>query len=288
MRNIKLAFFCAGTNFLKWHKNLTVLMAALVWGVLTVYYTKGLTEFCIAEGHYISPWVLPFYLDSPYGVFLYVAVLIILFAHAPFCDVATPFALIRTGKCTWFMGQVLYIVGASFLTVAYTYGCILVTLLPCLGYTNEWGGVLIGLTEDPSLIAGYTEGIRPNAYIVQSYSAIEATVITFLLIWLTSVFVGCIILFFNTVVASGAGVYVATLLACWTYFTELGSMLFYRGVQSTAIFMWCSLKWLYPINTDALSVNTAVGIQLAFIAVSVIASTAAFCKRDTQFEKGMS
>ena len=290
MRELKRIFYCAGTNFRKWYKNPAIWMIALLWLILLLENNLGLPMFCLKNGYTITPWLLPFSMINYTTLFMMVLVLTVLFAQAPFCDVSVPFTMVRTGKRAWFLGQVLYIIGAALLFTLYTCACLGLLVAPCAGFSMDWGGVLRGLATDPGQFQdGYAMALSISPQIIARYTPLEATTHSFLLIWLTAVLVGCTILFFNVVFRHGLGVIFAILLMCWTYATEfnrsgqigrLGAWL-----KATNIYHWCSLTHLAPIDVKGMPLPQAVMIDLLLIAVMIVWSMIYFCRKDTLFEK---
>lgn len=286
MRDLKTAFFIARCELKKWRTSSTVWSMAFLWGCLMVYFTRGITEFCFAVDMRVTPWAFPFLLDDHSQMIMYVALLIILFAHAPFCSQQTPFTLIRSGKLPWFWGQMLYIVMASLIAPLYTFGVMLLTLLPRLGFSTDWGGVLRSLALDSELLTdrGISTVIRPSNEIIQEYTAIEATVQTLLMLWLLGILLGTVILLFNLVIRPGAGIVAAACMGAWSFFTVLGIGVYGEWIQSTAICLWYSLYFLKPVLQVGVTLPVAVAIQLGIVLVCFIVSTLLFCRRDTVFE----
>ena len=289
LSEVQAALYCAGTNFRKWYRNPTIIVLALVWLAYTYHACHGLTDFCVDNGYYIHPWVLPFYTDNTHANFMYICMLMLLFAQAPFCDATVPFTMIRTGKRAWFLGQVLYIAGASLVFLLFHYGAMLLVLAPALGFSPNWGGVIEGLAKNSSLMQEYdTTLLEFNPQLINDYGPWEATWKTMLLLWLTSMFVGYLILFFNAMVKPGVGIIVTGGMACWTKFAgSVHGMLTYGAwISKTALFYWGSLSGLYPMRSGSVPAETAVPIQLGIIAVCIVVSTVVFSRKDTVFEKG--
>lgn len=288
MRSIRTVFFCAGTNFRKWYKNPTILILGLIWFVFNMNFAQGVAEMCLDNGYRISPWLLPFYINNYYTIFMYVIALVILFSQAPFCDTTTPFTMIRTGKLSWCIGQVLYIIGASFVFVAATYGLLLLFIAPGMGYSADWGGVIEGLAEDDSLLREYNSYIGISGSIVREYTAIEATVLTFLLMWLTASLIGSMMLLFNILFRRGIGMVAVGVVAGWTWFaSHIGMFTYGFWMAKTTLLNWCSLHSMSPVNSYGVTLSTAVTVELVLMAVCIGISIPVFCKRDTQFEKNL-
>ncbi len=284
MRNIRNAFGCARINFLKWRGNLMVVLLLLMWVLYIVLQTRPLTAFCMENDYVITPWVLHMLGVTPQ--FISTILYITLFSHAPFSSQTVPFTMIRTGKRTWLIGQVVYIVAASFVLVLLTYVSMLITLSPCLGFSAGWGGVLTGLSQDSSMLYKVECLLYSNRAVINRYSAIEGTLIAFGVRWLNAVLVGTMVLFFNTVVRRGSGLTAAVACAAFSLLAKEGAGLVMglTGIKKMAVFFWGDLNNLSPIDPKGIDIRWAVIIQLLLIAAFILCSIIAFCKKDTQFD----
>ncbi len=284
MCEFRYAFFCAGTNFRKWYKNPTIAMLTVLWAVFLVRFLFGTSLFCVKSGYRITPWVLPFCLNNTYTLLIFSIMVLILFSQAPFCDTTVPFTMVRTGKQWWFVGQMLYIIGASFAFTVFTAGCIFLIFAPCMSYDAGWGGVIVGLAEQPSLIAEYSTFFAVNPAILRHYTPWKATLYTFLLQWLSCVMIGFVILCLNTVVRPGIGVIVSAAIAFWCPFAKLQQYNYGSWVFYTMLFQWSSLDMMAPIQARGPSITLAVSVELLCIVMMAVISTIVFCRRDTIFE----
>lgn len=286
MRELKTALFIARCNFTKWRSNSTVWSMGFLWTCVIVYLSRGMTEFCSIKNMLVTPWAFVFLLDGHSQMIMYVALLIILFAHAPFCSQHTPLLLIRSGKQSWFAGQVIYILLTALIVPLYTFVVLLLVLLPRLGFSLDWGGVLRSIAMDSGLVAqhGISTVIHPSQAVIEHYSAVEATVLTLLMLWLLGVLMGTTILFFNLALKPGAGIVVAACMGAWSYFTVLGFWVYTTAIQRYAICLWYTPSYLKPLNSNSVSLPVAAGIQLGLCLIFIVCSTVLFCRRDTVFE----
>ncbi len=287
MGKIKKSICCAGVNFLKWRRSLNTILLFLLWFAWSTEQLRPVAQYCQDNGYVISPWILPFQISDVNTILVYVFTLIVLFANAPFCDTTASFVMIRTGKSSWFHGQLLYIFGAGFVLTLFTYAGALVTLAPCLGFSMKWGGVLTGLAEQPSLMSGYDRHISPKLSIIQTYSAWEATLWAFLLLWGMAVLVGSILLFFNMAVRPGAGVIAVAAIEGFTIFTRHAPGLGAGKAELMRwdVFHWCSMHHIQPVDAGSPVAPWQV-VLFFFITAGVLGLCGAwmFCRRDTVFE----
>ncbi len=281
MRDLRAAFFCAGINFRKWHKSPTILLLAVLWALYLLHVVIDIPVFCFENGYYITPWVLPFVFARSPVTLVYGCALTILFAQAPFCDVSSPFVMVRTGKRAWFWGQIIYILGAALIFALFTCGCVYLYFAPCMAWDPGWGGVLRGLSEDGSLTQmGY---YNVSALILRTYTPVQATVYAFLLMWLSATLTGMLLLFCNVVIRNGIGTIIVSAMACWSYFAIGAYRWLGDWVCRTALLQWNSLYAMSPIITRGAEPVEAIVVQLILIAACAVTSTVVFCKKDTLF-----
>ncbi len=283
MRNIWAAFLCAGSNFRKWRKNPTIILLAVVWSLFLISYFIEVPAVSLQRGSNIIPWLMPFTLIHPLNRFLFCTVMIVLFAQAPFSDISTPFAMIRTGRLSWFLGQILYILGTSAVVTLFTFVCTVLVTVPCMDLRMDWGPRLYRIVLDVAL--------RENEMaesIMTSYSVWEAMWHTAKLQFLTGTLIGSMILFFN-MFRQGLGMLVTSAVAAWSLFAMYGrdSVRNYgRAIYRTAILQWSSLFSLHPmIEKEGVPMGDAVNTMVWLIAVFLIGSIILYYKRDAHFNR---
>ena len=182
MDEVRKVLFCVRANLSKWKRNPVVLSLALCWFSLIYDWCIPLTRFCFAVDARITPWLFPF-LMQPHAIIIYVVLLTLFFAHAPFCNQHSPLTMIRMSKRTWFIGQVAYIAAASLMATLFTLGSMLLVLAPWLGFSINWGGVLQSLAEHTIRLEDYGLQMKAGPYLplMVEYGPLEATVQTLLL-----------------------------------------------------------------------------------------------------------
>ena len=282
MRNIRAIFLCAGSNFRKWRKNPTIILMAVVWALFLISHFIEVPALCLQRGSTMVPWLMPFALIRPLNRFLFCVVLIVLFAQAPFSDISTPFAMIRTGRLSWFLGQILYVFGTSAIVTLFTFVCSALMTVPCMDPQLEWGPRLYRMILDVAL-----EGNGVAEPIMASYSVWEALWQTAKLQFLTGVLIGSMILFFN-MFRQGVGILVASAAAAWSLFAMYGQGVYNytRAIYQTAILQWSSLFSLAPIvERDGVVMREAVSTMSGLIAVFLIGSIILYYKRDAHFNR---
>lgn len=160
----------------------TVLLVAAIFSWTQIH---GIRKYAAGQGLGVSCWYYPFLFSiSICALFLYFG-LVLLFCNAPFVDGQQMFVILRSGKKTWFRGQIFYIILSSIGYFTYIFILSIVMYLPHLGITSEWGTVLWEFVRNPGITDGL--GAAINARTLSIFSPIKAC----LLIWLVNVLAGC-------------------------------------------------------------------------------------------------
>ncbi|MDE7424944.1 MAG: hypothetical protein K2N51_14855 [Lachnospiraceae bacterium] len=160
----------------------TVLLVAVIFAWTQI---KGIREYAVSQGLGVSCWYYPFLFSTSICVlFLYFG-LVLLFCNAPFVDGQQMFVILRSGKKTWFRGQIFYIILSSIGYFTYIFILSIVMYLPYVGITGKWGTVFREITRNPALTSGLGFGVNERA--LDIFSPIRGC----LLIWLTNILIGC-------------------------------------------------------------------------------------------------
>ena len=129
-------------NFLHWRsdpKHITAILYLLLYSYNRLY---GLVDYTSSLGTTISPWVLPF-MPCMGSSFLPIMLgYILLISDAPFRTRQQRFVIQRTGKRTWMMGQILYVLAMSVGFALMMWILSWIWLFPRLEWSRDWGSTL--------------------------------------------------------------------------------------------------------------------------------------------------
>ena len=132
--------------------------------------------------------------------------IILMFSNAPFKNNDSLFCVMRTGYTKWCVGQLLYIISASFI---YTISLFVLTNICCiktLGYSLTWGKTFSTLR----MVDNFKYPV-PSKIQIQ-YSPSEALLHTMLLIFFLSLLFGLIIFLMASIFGKSSGVFVTVTL----------------------------------------------------------------------------
>ena len=253
MRDLVLIQKCAGVNFKKWRTMPQIWMSAVVIAVFACWNLSGVLEYSVASGIRITPWILPHFFCMPAMQGVYAALTIVLFSAAPFRDSFSQFLEIRVGKQRWIQAQMLYILEASAVYVLYYVVITVIMILPRIFVTADWGMLITSLATNPSGPSDYgitVTGISFAPEIITAYSAPQAMILTMLLMWLVSCFLGFLIFGCHIAFSAETGIILAGFFGFLAYFSNyVGMMTFGTKILYVSPVNWISLGYLDVYGT---------------------------------------
>jgi len=185
-------------SFRKWTTNYRIWIAAILLLILTHKYTKDYAVFCANMNIKMSPYIFPFIYSAKYIKILFFAPLLMIFCDAPFVDHSQPYIIYRSGRMSWSIGQIVYIVITSAMYFAFL---MLISNLFILKYVDfsisGWGKVFGTLANtDAYMVMGLRSYISGRA--LAHFTPQQAMVYTFVLSWLSGIFLGLLIYLINS------------------------------------------------------------------------------------------
>ena len=286
MRSVKAMVLCVRISLSKLLSNPKTYVMLAIMAIFHYYSYAPLATIARYYEISVTPWVFPFYMSRVPMLTVFGGLCILLFSDAPFLDSYSQFVIARCGRRPFILGQILYILAASFLFTVCMLLFSLLYILPVMEWSTDWGTLLNTLAQSSSLRfeeqAGVSLSISVGEELLQLVSPIRATSVAFLCMWLVTAFLGIVISFFNVVVKKMSGVVAAGVLVGLSYFTVYwGAMTIGRWLLFISPVSWSrigDLDWtdsgMWPSPTYAVVVLT-VGIVLLGVGGAV-----KFCRRD--------
>ena len=149
----------AQLNFLHWKSNPKYCTAILYIALYSYNRLYGLGDYAASLERSISPWILPF-IPCMGSSFLPIMLgFVLLVSDAPFRTKQQRFVIQRTGKRTWMVGQLLYILAISIGFTILIWILSWIWILPHMEWNRDWGSVLktAALNGVPSTYGVYME-----------------------------------------------------------------------------------------------------------------------------------
>ncbi|MGN0384170.1 MAG: hypothetical protein ACI4DS_07860 [Eubacterium sp.] len=188
-------------NIRKWQSNNRIKMVFAFAVLCTFMYTTGISDVSKTIGIKVSPWIFPFMFTHRYMKITFMIPVVFLFSDAPFIDANQMYVMIRSGRKRWCGGQLLYIIAASF-----NYALVLLLSSIIFNINNmyldtEWGE-LLGSAGTAGLLNAYGhqyDTVSISGGIVKYYTPLQAMFFSFVLMWLSFIFLGMIMYLVNII-----------------------------------------------------------------------------------------
>ena len=285
MRSVKATLFCVKISVSKLLSNPKTLVILAIMVIFHYYNFAPILTIARYYGISVTPWVFPFYMSHPSMLTVFGGLCILLFSDAYYLDAYSQFIIARCGRRSYILGQLLYILAASFLFTVCMLLLSLLYILPVMEWSTDWGTLLHTLAQSPEVVGeqtGASLSIGIDEALLQMASPITVTSMAFICMWLVTAFLGIVMSFFNVVVRKMSGVIAAGVFVGLSYFTVyFGPSIIGRWLLYISPVSWSRinvLDWYYsgilPSPTYAVVVLT-LGIVLLGAGSAV-----KFCRRD--------
>lgn len=215
-------------NFRKWGTNPRIYILFLVLGGFIYHVMQSFVSAAEMLETGITPWMLPFLCSDLYAGLYILLGFVLLFCDAPFVDRHQPYAIIRIGKSRWMAGQLLYIVMASFIYTLSIQMMAFISLFPVLSLEMDWGTFLYTISQIP--IEEVNPLIKIGYDVIVKYTPLNATLLSFLLIWLEGILIGFLLFAFNLHFKRTVGTVVVCFYAMAFWLVE--------GLMNDKPFLW--------------------------------------------------
>lgn len=169
---------------------------------------QGVLDFSRDVSIPVTPWGFPHFTSDFICQLVIMAGAVALFCDAPFKSKIETYILPRAGYTAWVSGQCIYIIVLSFLYAFTILVCTILPLLPNVTFDQGWGKIWGSLART---MAGGQYGIPFNVddYLVGAYKPIQATLLSFLLTWACSVWLGLLAYLVNSLTGTYAGTFLS-------------------------------------------------------------------------------
>lgn len=208
LQSAKCCAKIAVQNILSWAQNYRMIMLVLLLFVSLAQYCTELNSYSENLGAKINGFgILPmlYNINNGFTIRLIIQLgIVLMFSNAPFKNNDSLFCVMRTGYAKWCVGELIYIVSASFI---YTVSLFLIANILCvknLTYSLKWGRTFLSMQRTGAFVFN-----SPKKILLQ-YKPLEALLHTMLLIFLLSVFFGLLIFLMSSLVGRSSGVILAS------------------------------------------------------------------------------
>ena len=217
--------------------------------IFCYYIFVPMTRLAMAYRTGIPPAAFVFYLSFYRMLVLHGGVTVFLFSDLLASDSFTLWQILRMGKRSYILGQILYVFLLSFLNVTILYLFSLILTAPVLTSFSEWGKLMYTMARNlgsMSEVTGILASFGINEMILNTMSPLDAIGSGMLMLWLTSSFIGTTILFFTVFLNRETGIIVCGIMVSMTMFAMFTGLV--------TIGKWLNyispLSWSYIGNLD--------------------------------------
>lgn len=261
MDSIKRIMHLCMNNIRRWAANPRCYVIAVLGAVWIHYLVSPILTFSQAVDVKVTPWAFPFTLIDWYPPMVIMLGVVLLFCDAPFMNNSTPYECIRSGKKYWVLGQLLYVVTASLIFVLLLVLVSILCLAPNIDFSSGWGKIYNTLAQTN---AGIGQVFIPISYrIILSYSPLDATLLTALILFLETIFVGLVMFALNMITKRIGGVFAGMLLAFLPAFASVVGIPQFYYFAPTA---WANLDML---DITGRSMFPSLSYALCFLIISI-------------------
>lgn len=198
MNFLKTALRISAQNFRKWQTDYRIWTIAFFIIILTLIYVDDIKKVADYLGSEVPVWVFPFLYPKPYQKALFTLPVVLMFCDAPFVDKNQVFVMMRTSKIKWLCGQLFYIISAAAVYYLFIFAISILFTIIYGGFSLEWGKTLTEMAYDGNLayVAG-AGSLTVSQKTVKYFTPLLACFYTYLMSWLTAVFLGLLVFVLN-------------------------------------------------------------------------------------------
>lgn len=269
MNCLKTVFHISAQNFRKWQTDYRIWTIAAFLVILTLIYVH---DFKAVADHlnYKAPiWIFPFMYTKSYAKVLFTLPVILLFCDAPFIDKNQMFVMMRTSRTKWLCGQIIYIISAGGVYYFFIFAVSILSMIFFGEPSLDWDKPIVTMaynSSEASSAGVYSLNISRTT--VEFFTPLLACFYTFIMSWLSAVFLGLLIFACNLFtgsrvwgIASGSFFVVLTLVAKLRKYLDRFSPI-----------TWSTLD---GIDVGGLTVRPSIGYCASAYAFLIIGSIAA-------------
>lgn len=196
-------------NIRKWTATPRIYILGILLVIFVYFYVSPIINFSSSVGYRVTPWAFPYFTDFVITQLLMMLGIVFLFCDAPFTDLGYPYFLIRSGRISWAVGQVFYIMLGTAIYFLFIVLISMLILLPNIFPSFEWGKVLSTLAQT-NVGPSFNLLLPINEQIQFLYTPIQALGFSLLLEWCAGTILGLVIFITNMFVGRAMGAIIAS------------------------------------------------------------------------------
>lgn len=264
---VKNVFRIAAQNFRKWQTDYRIWTIAFFLITMTLIYTDDVKQVADFHGYDMPIWIFPFLYSQFYTKVVFTIPVILMFCDAPFVDKNQIFIMMRTSRTNWLCGQILYIVLASGIYYLFIFAISIILTVFYSGFSLDWGKTLTAIAYDSSVAfeAGVSS-LSISPIVVEYFSPLLACYFTFIMSWLSAIFLGLLVFACNLLTGS----------RLWGIIAGSFFVAFTINAHWQSPILWLSpISWgtLDKINVGGLTVRPSFTYCICILALLILVLT---------------
>lgn len=282
--HFKKAVLVTGSNFICWRKDYRIWFVFLIEGFLVCRYLSGITRYGLETNTTCTPFLLAvLFTDGTIAngllkVLIYFG-LIVLLCNAPFRDQRIHYLVIRSGKKAWWLGECLYILGASLVYILFLALISMLAVAPVITWKPFWGSAMNRILREGSEVMNeYLNHLLVPSEIIHTIYPFAAQWMTALIGWLSFSALGFLIFLVNELtgtfmLGSLAAAFFVLLdpIVRWLAFARSRYWWYYASpVSWSSIEHWDMLGVNRPLNGMAVVFCNAALLILLALATRIV------------------
>lgn len=255
-------------NLLYWRRNIKISCVFIICFGYLFMILAPIKEFVTEVNGKITPWIFPFLTTDINNVLFFLILVVVLLCDVPLLFDYQKYVILRIGKIQWILGQIFYIFLVILLFWISIYLFSVIPFAFNISFSNSWGKILntlslTNITNELNISMDF------NYKIINNFTPLKATLLSFLLSFLVSSLLGLIILYFNTYKIKMLGIIISIILIFTHHFAYLASGYWVYNISPIS---WISLTVLNTTSsrTNMPSINTAILILILLIIILTI------------------
>ena len=269
MNYLKTIFHIAAQNFRKWQTDYRIWTIAVFLLILTLMCADDFKTLADFLDNKAPVWIFPFLYMSSTAKVLFTLPVILLYCDAPFIDKNQMFVMMRTSRTKWLCGQIIYIISAGGVYYFFIFAVSVLSVIFSGEPSFEWDKVIVTAAYDSSvLVKADVASLTISRTTVEFFTPLLACFYTFIMSWLSAVFLGLLIFACN--LFTGSRIWGIASSSFFVVLTLVAKLRKYLDRFSPVT--WSSLD---GIDVGGLTVRPSIGYCTSAYAVLIIGLTAA-------------
>lgn len=269
MSFLKTIFRISTQNFRKWQTDYRIWTIAIFLVILILMYTDDFKTLASFLNEKAPVWIFPFIYTKNTAKVLFMLPVTLLFCDAPFVDKNQLFIMLRTSRTRWLCGQVLYIISASAVYFLFIFVISFLAMFFFGDFSFEWDKAIVTAAYSSGVLsAAGVSTLNISRSTVEFFTPLSACFFTFIMSWLSAVFIGLLIFACNLFTGTRIwGIAASSFFVVLTLVAKLR-----RYIDRISPLTWATLD---GIDVGGLTVRPSFGYCISAYAILIIILTAA-------------